>query len=55
MIKDLEKIEKAKLIIQKIADGTNPINGQPIENDSFCMIQGLSGASISFQMYWKHL
>jgi hypothetical protein len=35
MIKDIEKIEKARLIIQKIADGTNPINGQPVEADSF--------------------
>ncbi|MDD4088249.1 MAG: hypothetical protein PHS04_03645 [Tissierellia bacterium] len=35
MINDIEKIEKAKIIIQKIADGTNPTNGLPIETESF--------------------
>ena len=35
MINDIEKIEKAKIIIQKIADGTNPTNGLLIETDSF--------------------
>lgn len=35
MINDIERIEKAKIIIQKIANGTNPTNGLPIETDSF--------------------
>ncbi|HZJ99836.1 MAG TPA: hypothetical protein VFC79_07505 [Tissierellaceae bacterium] len=33
MLNDIEKIEKAKIIIQKIANGTNPINGEAIEGD----------------------
>ncbi len=35
MINEIDKIEKAKIIIQKIANGTNPTNGLPIETDSF--------------------
>lgn len=35
MINDIERIKKAKIIIQKIADGTNPTNGLPIETDCF--------------------
>ena len=33
--KALERIKKAKIIIQKIADGTNPTNDLLIETDSF--------------------
>ncbi len=35
MLNDIEKIEKAKIILQKIAGGTNPISGEPIEGDNF--------------------
>lgn len=34
MIKDIEKIRKAKDIIRKLANGIDPINGGEIENDS---------------------
>lgn len=33
MLNEFEKIEKAKIILKKIADGTNPINGEAIEGD----------------------
>ena len=35
MREDVEKIFKAKKIIQKIAEGVNPINGEEIEKNSF--------------------
>lgn len=35
MLNEVEKMEKAKDIIIKIASGTNPVNGLPIENESF--------------------
>lgn len=33
LLNEVEKIEKAKSILKKIADGTNPINGEAIEGD----------------------
>ena len=35
MIYDIEKIEKAKAILQSIANGKDPINGEVIEEDNF--------------------
>lgn len=35
MADDREKLIKAKEIILKMANGINPVNGQPIEKDSF--------------------
>lgn len=35
MIYDIEKIEKAKTILQSIASGNNPINGEIIEEENF--------------------
>ena len=32
---EIEKIEKAKIILEKIAKGVNPITGEQIEEDSF--------------------
>jgi len=35
MNEELEKIQKAKLVLQNIANGINPINGEKIEDESF--------------------
>lgn len=35
MNEELEKIQKARLVLQKIANGINPINGEKIEEESF--------------------
>lgn len=35
MIYDIEKIEKARAILQSIANGKDPINGEIIEEDNF--------------------
>ncbi|KAB3529393.1 hypothetical protein [Alkaliphilus serpentinus] len=35
MNRDFERIDKAKLILEKIAKGVNPVTGEQIENDSF--------------------
>lgn len=32
---DKEKISKAKIILEKMANGINPINGEPINDESF--------------------
>ncbi|MCQ1530181.1 hypothetical protein [Lutispora saccharofermentans] len=35
MNEELEKIQKARLVLQKIAKGINPVNGEQIEQESF--------------------
>lgn len=35
MINDYEKIEKAKIVLQKIAKGVDPLTGEMIKEDSF--------------------
>jgi len=35
MNEEFEKIQKARLVLQKIANGINPINGEKIEEESF--------------------
>lgn len=32
---DIEKLQKARAVLQKMADGVNPLNGQPIEKEHF--------------------
>ena len=33
MYGEVEKIEKAKAVLEKIANGVNPLNGEQIQND----------------------
>jgi hypothetical protein len=35
MISDFEKMDKAKAVLMKIAKGINPLNGEPIKDESF--------------------
>ncbi len=35
MVSDFEKMDKAKTVLMKIAKGINPINGEPIKDESF--------------------
>ena len=35
MVNDFEKMDKAKAVLTKIAKGINPLNGEPISDESF--------------------